>query len=48
MVTIDCPWCEAPVSLERADLVRCDGCMVQVEISPETGSAVGSEVALAA
>jgi hypothetical protein len=44
MVTVDCPWCEAPLALERFDVVRCEDCRVEVEIGPD----VTPEVALAA
>jgi hypothetical protein len=44
MVTVDCPWCEAPVALERPDVVRCADCRIEVELDP----APVAEVALAA
>lgn len=34
MVTVDCPMCEAPVALAQPDVVRCDGCRIEVEIDP--------------
>ena len=44
MVTVECPWCEARVALEVADVLRCDDCRIEVEISAE----IATEVALAA
>jgi hypothetical protein len=44
MITVDCPWCDGPVALEHADVFRCDGCAVEVELAPD----VVLEVALAA
>jgi hypothetical protein len=44
MVTIECPWCSAPVALERQDAIRCDDCSIQVELAPDPAA----EVALAA
>lgn len=44
MVTVDCPWCEAPVALEGADGFRCDGCSVEVQFAADETA----EVALAA
>lgn len=43
MVIVDCPWCEAPVALDR-DVVRCDDCRFEAALDPEPAS----EVALAA
>jgi hypothetical protein len=34
MVIVDCPWCEAPVALDRPDVLRCDDCAVEVAIDP--------------
>jgi hypothetical protein len=44
MVIVNCPWCTAPVALERPDLVRCDECRMEVELDP----APAVEVPLAA
>lgn len=44
MVTLDCPWCEAPVALERPEAFRCDDCRVEVALDP----APVAEVPLAA
>jgi hypothetical protein len=44
MVTVDCPWCEAPLALEAA-LLRCEDCRVEVEVDPQP---VVESVALAA
>jgi hypothetical protein len=44
MVTIPCPWCEAPLSFAHADALRCEDCRIEVEIDP----APAAEVALAA
>jgi len=35
MVTVDCPWCEVPLALERLDVLRCGDCRVEVEIDPD-------------
>ena len=50
MVTVDCPWCEAPVALATPDSLRCDGCSVEVAIDPAPVVAPTGvmEVALAA
>jgi hypothetical protein len=50
MVTVDCPWCEAPVALASAESFRCDGCSVEVAIdsAPVVASTSVMEVALAA
>jgi len=32
MVIVDCPWCEAPVALERQNVVRCEDCRIEVEL----------------
>jgi hypothetical protein len=39
MVTVDCPWCEAPVLLVQPDAVWCEGCRVEVEIEPPAARA---------
>jgi len=44
MVTVECPWCEAQVALDVADVLRCDDCRIEVEISAD----VAMDVALAA
>ena len=44
MVTVECPWCEGQVALEVADVLHCEDCRIEVEISPE----IATEVALAA
>jgi len=44
MLIVDCPWCEAPVALERMNVVRCADCRIEVEIDPSPVV----EVALAA
>ena len=43
MVTIDCPWCDAPVALQAVQPLRCEDCRIEVEIDP-----VVREIALAA
>ena len=49
MVTLDCPWCEAPVALATTESLRCDGCSVEVAIDPAPlVAAADVEVALAA
>ena len=49
MVTVDCPWCDAPVALSSPEVVRCDGCRIEVELDPApVGGVVAAEVALAA
>ena len=49
MVTVDCPWCEAPVARATPDSLRCDGCSVEVAIdSAPLGASTVAEVALAA
>ena len=50
MVIVDCPWCEAPVSLDGLEVVRCDGCRLEVEIDPVPVALAPAltEVALAA
>jgi DNA-directed RNA polymerase subunit RPC12/RpoP len=36
MLTLECPWCDGPVTLEaEADDVACDGCSVRVELAPD-------------
>ena len=35
MVTVDCPWCEAPLALERFEVLRCKDCRVEVELAPD-------------
>lgn len=40
MVTIDCPWCNAPAltdGLETA--IRCDSCSVEVELATDEDAA---------
>jgi hypothetical protein len=44
MVTVDCPWCDAPLSMDGADVVRCDHCAVELALAPDAAP----EVALAA
>ncbi len=46
MVTVECPWCEASVTLARLDVVRCETCRIEVEIDPAPVAV--AEVALAA
>jgi len=48
MVTVDCPWCEAPVALARLDVVRCETCRIEVEIDPAPVAVPVAELALAA
>jgi hypothetical protein len=50
MVIVDCPWCDAPVALANPQVVRCDGCRVEVEVDPAPVTAVApvAEVRLAA
>jgi hypothetical protein len=36
MINIDCPWCEAPVTLDSLEtVVRCDGCSIEVELAAD-------------
>ncbi len=44
MVTIDCPWCEAPVAFEHTHAMHCMDCRIEVEVDP----APAPDVALAA
>jgi hypothetical protein len=48
MVTLDCPWCDAPVSMDGEDAIRCDRCAVVVALAPDAALDVAPEVALAA
>jgi len=40
MITIECPWCEASIALERADVMRCEDCRIEVQIDPTTATEV--------
>jgi hypothetical protein len=46
MITVECPWCAGPASVEVADgdEFSCTGCAIRVEIAPEPAH----EAALAA
>jgi primosomal protein N' len=46
MITIECPFCDEPVRMDRdADAVRCEACAVELEFAPDPAVAV---VAIAA
>jgi hypothetical protein len=35
-VTVDCPWCDAPVALgDSDDVVACDACAVVADLAPD-------------
>ena len=44
MVTVDCPWCEARIPMDRPDVLACTDCGIEVALAPD----VAAEVALAA
>jgi len=40
MVQVECPWCDGPAVVESVEapagaVVRCEGCAVAVELTPE-------------
>jgi hypothetical protein len=37
MLTVDCPWCEGPMTLDDGALASatCDDCAVRVELAPD-------------
>lgn len=37
MLTVECPWCAGPATVEVADgdEFRCAGCAIKVEIAPD-------------
>jgi primosomal protein N' len=46
MLTLDCPWCDGPMTLEAAaDDVTCDGCSVRVELAPDPRPTVTARAA---
>jgi hypothetical protein len=45
MVLVECPWCAEPAELEDAGVLRCDSCLVTVELvdsDPEALAAIAA------